>query len=268
MSDGYGPVRSGLLDLVVGYAGSRVTPDYERQNSFFYSGSLVAVHAYERSREGIWEALESRRTYATSGERMLLWFDLVNPSDGERLPMGSETSIQEEPSFEARAVGAFKQASGCPEWVHAERTDEFIQDVCFGECYHPTSERHLITHLEVIKIRPQRTPDEPLETLITDPLLIHDCEPNPEGCTVTFTDPTFVTDGRAAAYYVRAYQEPTVQFNADTLRCTRDETGACVESDPCRNGYRGADDDCLAEAPEIAWSSPIFLKPSALAQGE
>ncbi len=267
MSDGYGPARSGLLDLVVGYAGSRVTPDYERQNSFFYSGSLVAVHAYERSREGIWEALRSRRTYATSGERILLWFDLVNPPEGGRMPMGSETSIGEAPRFEARVVGSFRQAPGCPDWVQGEKAESFLQEVCFGECYHPTTDRHLITRLEVVKVTPQLTPEEPLEALIADPFWSHDCEPDPDGCTVTFTDPSFVEDGRPAAYYVRAYQEPTLQFNADTLRCTRDETGRCIESHPCRNGYRGVGDDCMAEAPEMAWSSPIFLKHAGLAKG-
>ena len=195
MSDGYGPAGPGLFDFIVEYVGSLVTPDYQRQNSYFYSGSLVAVHAYERSREGIWEALENRRTYATSGERMMLWFDLVNGPGEERLPMGSEVAIPEAPVFEVRAVGASKQAPGCPEWVHAEKGEDFIREVCFGECYNPTGERHLITRLEGVKVTPQLTPDEPLEERIHDPFVTHSCGADPDGCSFRFTDTSFLQNG-------------------------------------------------------------------------
>ena len=43
----------------------------ERQASFFITGGLVAVHATERSREAIWEAMQSRNVYGTSGDRIL-----------------------------------------------------------------------------------------------------------------------------------------------------------------------------------------------------
>ncbi|MXZ26515.1 MAG: DUF3604 domain-containing protein [Caldilineaceae bacterium SB0665_bin_21] len=44
---------------------------------------LTAVYAEELTRTGIWEALSARRCYATSGERIGLWFEV----DGQ--PMGS-----------------------------------------------------------------------------------------------------------------------------------------------------------------------------------
>ena len=48
-----------------------VTPNFwierGRAGSFFYTGGLVAVHAAARERGAIWDALETRETYATSG---------------------------------------------------------------------------------------------------------------------------------------------------------------------------------------------------------
>lgn len=54
-----------------------------RNNRNVRSG-LTAVHAANLTRAGIWEALTARRCYATSGERIGLWFEV----DGQ--PMGSE----------------------------------------------------------------------------------------------------------------------------------------------------------------------------------
>jgi len=187
MSDNIGAGRE-EYDAMVAMAGNLVIRDFERQNSYYFAGSLVAVHATGKSRQDIWEALQQRRVYATSGERTLLWFDLVG------------------------------------QW-------------------------------------PQVSSAEPLETLIQDPYRSFTCDPDPEGCTAAFDDPDFLTDGRPASYYVRVYQEPTPVFNADTLRCTLDVNGDCVQTSPCPGGYHGDQDNCLALDEETAWSSPIYLTP-------
>lgn len=54
---------------------------------------LTAVYARELTREAIWEALHARRTYATTGERIRLLFQ-VNDAD-----MGSEIAITESPTI-------------------------------------------------------------------------------------------------------------------------------------------------------------------------
>jgi len=52
---------------------------------------ITAVYATDLTREGIWEALRARRTYATTGERILLSVTV----DGQ--PMGSEFDTDGEP---------------------------------------------------------------------------------------------------------------------------------------------------------------------------
>ena len=64
------------------------------------------------------------------------------------------------------------------------------------------------------------------------------------------------------AVSVQLRQEPTLTVNAGLERCTRDESGRCIEVNPCYGDYRTtATDDCLADREERAWSSPIYLRP-------
>jgi hypothetical protein len=233
--------------------------DFERQASYFITGGLVAVHAANRTRDAIWHALENRQVYGTSGERILLWFDLLNGPNGE-LSMGSETKLAENPKFRVRAAGSYKQKPGCPKFTTDGLSSERLERLCRGECYNPSDERYVITRIEVVRIRPQIRQDEPLEKLIDDPWLSIGCPKTSEGCSVEFEDPDFQSGGREALYYVRAVQEPTLAVNAGGERCKRDEKGYCIEPNPCYGDYRTpADDDCLAPNEERAWSSPIFV---------
>ncbi len=234
-----------------------------RAASFYYTGGLVAVHAPARDRESIFEALERREVYGTSGDRILLWFDLLGP-DGERAPMGSEVASATDPAFEVRAVGAFEQTPGCPETVTERLTPERLQRLCLGECYNPGETRRAITRIEVVRIRPQVEPGERIGALIEDPWKVLPCPGDPSGCRVTFDDPDFVGARREIVYYVRAIQEPTPAVNGDPLECVRDDEGRCLEATVCPGG--GAEgppvDDCLADVEERAWSSPIFVSPA------
>jgi hypothetical protein len=238
----------------------------ERQASFFMTGGLVAVHANGRGRDAVWEALERKEVYGTSGDRILLWFDLLNapgPQGEARVPMGGEARMAAAPRFEVRAVGAFRQQPGCPEVSVNALSRERLEWLCRGECHHPSDERKRITRVEVIRIRPQITANEPVGRLIEDPWLTLPCEPDPNGCTVRFEDPEFASAGRGAVYYVRAIEEPSEAVNAAHLRCTVDEKGNCLETNLCYGDYRTpASDDCLATIEERAWSSPIFVDPT------
>ncbi len=233
----------------------------ERQASFFMTGGLVAVHAAGRGRDGIWDAFGRREVYGTSGDRILLWFDLVNGPEG-LLPMGSSSALAWPPRFRVRAVGAFEQLPGCPEFAHDALPADRLERLCRGECFNPGEKRRRITRIEVVRIRPQVRPGEPVMDLVDDPWQTFACAPGAAGCVVEFEDPEFVDAAREAVYYVRAIQEPTPAVNAANLRCTLDESGNCVDVDPCYGDYRTAfDDECLAMNEERAWSSPIRVRP-------
>ena len=235
--------------------------DFERQASFFLTGGLVAVHAEGRSREAIWDSLQRREVYGTSGDRILLWFDLLNAPQGT-VSMGNRTQLAEAPRFRVRAAGALKQAEGCPDVSREGLSADRLERLCRGECYNPTDERRRITRVEVVRIRPRVNPGEPVGSLIQDPWRTIPCPGDPTGCSVEFEDLEFPGEHREVLYYVRAIQEPTLVVNADLERCTRDESGRCIEVNPCYGDYRTpASDDCLAPSEERAWSSPIFVTP-------
>jgi hypothetical protein len=252
--------RIDTLDFSRGFA----TLEAERQASFFYTGGLAAVHAEGRSRDAVWNALRRKEVYGTSGDRILLWFHWLNAEapDGSlaSVPMGGEGRAGAAPRFEVRAVGALHQQAGCPESSVAAVGPEALERLCRGECHHPSDRRKAITRIEVVRIRPQLRPGEPVAALVEDPWRTLACEPSPSGCVVQFEDPDFADAGRDAVYYVRAIEEPSPAVNAGNLRCRRDETGACLEARPCHGDYRTADsDDCTETIEERAWSSPIFV---------
>ncbi|MDG2334739.1 MAG: DUF3604 domain-containing protein [Myxococcota bacterium] len=231
--------------------------EMERQGSFFMTGGLIAVHSEGRDRDSIWGAVQQREVYGTTGQRTLLWFDLINPPGTRGLPvaMGGEVQMSEAPIFQVRAVGSFEQKPGCPDETVQALGEDRLDHVCKNECYNPSDERRSITRIEVVRIRPQIQPDEPLAPLIEDPWLSFDCDPSPAGCAVTFSDPDHAPGGRDTLYYVRAMESPALAVNAAGVRCEYDESGRCLKANLCND----ANDDCLAEQEPRAWSSPIFV---------
>ncbi len=240
----------------------------ERGSSFFLTGGLMAVHSEGRSRDQIWDAMQRREVYGTSGPRILLWFDLLNAhgTRGGRVAMGSGATLDQPPIFQVRAAGSFEQKPGCSDASHDALGDERLEFLCRGECYNPDDARRLITRIEVVRIRPQIERDEPIDPLIEDAWRVFECEPDPAGCSVTFTDPDFIEGSRDTVYYVRAIEAPSMAINADLLRCSYDDAGRCLEVDAC-TGDTPATDDCLAETEQRAWSSPIFVAYDRGAEG-
>ena len=234
--------------------------DVERSNSMLVTGGLVAVHASSRSRSAIWDALKSRNVYATSGERILLWMDLINDPPSHH-PMGSVVQMRSNPQFEVKAVGAFIQNPGCPDFQRKLLGAKRLETLCHNECFNPSNKRRPITRIEVVRIHPQHKPTEPVGPLIEDPWLVLKCPVHESSCTVHFSDPDFLKNGRDALYYVRAIQEPSPAVNGGQLRCKFDSDGRCTKVNICSGdpAKTSRSDDCLEAIEERAWSSPIFV---------
>ena len=232
----------------------------ERQASFFTTGGLMAVHAEGRDRDAIWKASQKREVYGTSGDRILLWFDIENSPEGKQ-PMGTQTAMKSTPRFTVTAVGAFEQKPGCPQSTVESLSSQRIESLCKGECYNPSDTRKIISYIDIIRIHPQQTKGEPLQNLIQDPWLRFPCEKDAKGCRVSFTDKDFAKTGRDTIYYARAVQEESPAVNGGNLRCQYDKQGNCVKVNACFADYRvDYDEDCLTNIQERAWSSPITVQ--------
>lgn len=224
----------------------------ERVRSYLYSGGLIAVHAEGRDREAIWDAMERKEVYSTSGPRLLLWFDLLG-EEGAR-PMGSELAMRDAPIFRVRAVGSRVQAPGCPESTLEALGPGRTAALCADECYQPTDERRKISHIDVVRIRPQTAPDEDVGELIDDPWQRFVCDGDADGCVATFVDPEFPILGRDTVYYARAFEEPSPAINGVPQECTQWTDGRCTATSMC-----SATGDCLSDYAHRAWSSPIYV---------
>ena len=134
-----------------------------------------------------------------------------------------------------------------------------IDAICRGECYNPGDARRPITRIEVVRIRPQISEDEPVDGLVEDPWRSFPCPADGTGCVVEFADSEFPKAGRDTVYYARAIEaSDQLIHGSNPLGCTFDESGRCVEVAPCGN-LTDASDDCLSEAEPRAWSSPIYV---------
>ena len=239
--------------------------EVERISSFFQTGGLMAVHSEGRTRDSIWRGIKRKEVYATSGPRILLWFDLINSPSGDPVAMGSEIKMNQIPRFLIRAMGSFKQKPGCPDYSINALDPDRLESLCKGECYNPSNIRHKITRLEVVRIRPQISEGEKIEIgkgkLIEDPWKIIDCNPSESGCIASFSDLDFDKDKRDTVYYVRAVEESNMIINSRNLRCEYNSLGECIQVNICSGSVLNTpkEDDCLSRGEERAWSSPIFI---------
>jgi hypothetical protein len=173
-------------------------------------------------------------------------------SDSNTIPMGSELTLIEAPTFKVKAAGSYKQKPGCPSDSISNLSNERLDYLCAGECYNPSDERYSITRIEVIKITPQEYQGELIAELINDAWKTIECPKNNKICEVTFTDNDYIRD---SVYYVRAIQEETLSINGKQIHMN--DSG---DVKICKGSYKtDLQNDCLFPSSERAWSSPIFI---------
>lgn len=232
----------------------------KESGAFYYTGGLIAAHTTGRDRDAIWRALNNRNVFATSGDRMLVWFDLINAPSGP-LPMGSEVSMHDTPRFRVKALGAFEQQAGCPDHAVAALGHERLRSLCGGECYRPGGDRRkAITRIEIVRIRPQIRADEKIAPLVENQWRVFSCRADGNGCDVEFDDPDYVTGQRSALYYARVIQEKQPLVVGDPFGCEYDDAGRCIKRNYCIGENAMPDMNCISEAEPRAWTSPIFLE--------
>ena len=241
-------------------------PEPERLASFFLTGGLVATHSNGKNRDAIWNSIKRKEVYATSGPRILLWFNLVNAPNGEEVPMGSDIKMSENPRFVVKSAGSFIQKPGCPEYTYNALGKDKLEHLCRNECYNPSDIRKQIDRIEIVRIRPQSYKGENISSLIEDTWKVFKCPKSSSDCSFSFTDKEFSDLERDTVYYVKAIEEPSKVINAGNLRCEYDVLGNCTKTNICNGSslITPYEEDCLEETQERAWSSPIYIDYSAI----
>jgi len=266
-------------------------PAPERVDNFLNPGGLAAILANHRTRDDLWDSLQNRNVYSTSGARIEVWARAeVN---GQVVKMGSESTANTNPTFSIKANGAFVEDDTCPyddePIILANFTKSEFARVCRSQCYRITDERTPIARIEVVKVLQPLTPaevemenlersTENPDGLIMDPYNSEDV--NGEQIEWSWTDDTFVNEpsGRSVAYYFRIIQSQTPGYNCRPIALL--ESGiSCdlMEPNPVTveamiNPQDGStpkplseiEDPCYADQPdssceERAWTSPFYI---------
>lgn len=225
-------------------------------------GGLAVVWAEQRSRDAIFDAMQRRETYATSGPRITTRFfagdlpgnlcdsaDLVKTGYSSGVPMGGELDAQKFLHHAPRFVVSALMDPGTES--HPGVPLQRLQIV-------KAWERHGETHEKVFDVA-----GDPENGASVNPAT---CEPQGQGyaglCTV-WKDPEFNPDDNAL-YYARVLENPSchwsrMQCNAEFGKRQLDCTTLPVD-DPLRACCDGTLPESIQER---TWTSPIWVNAQA-----
>ena len=214
-------------------------------------GGLTGVWAEENTRPSIWDALQRRETWGTSGTRMRVRFfggfdfpsnlhlqaDMVKTAYAKGVPMGGDltgTASGKAPSF---VISALRDANSAPlqkvqivkGWVEGDTTKEQVFDVACSDGLQPDPKTH-------------RCADNGAKVNLQDCSISGD--KGASALSTTWTDPDFKA-GASAFYYVRVLENPTCRYS---------------QYDAIKLGVpHPANKEPTVQ--ERAWSSPIWYSP-------
>jgi len=214
-------------------------------------GGLAAVWARENTRDAIFEAMESRETYATSGNRIKLRFfagwnfadkliddpELVHKAYRGGVPMGSVLtgeSVSKSPEFlvwamQDSSAAALQRVQMIKGWLEDGKSKEQVFDIACSDGLSPDS-------------KTGRCPDNGAKVDIATCAVSADKGDNE--IKVSWSDPDFKPD-QSAFYYIRVLENPSCRWSS---------------YDAIRLGIEPRS-DIAATIQERAWSSPIWYTP-------
>jgi len=239
----------GPSGVFTGSAKTRVTPSRGGRNPLTRNpGGLAAIWAKENTRDALFEAMQRKEVYATSGTRIRLRFfagldytsDLtsspqqIETAYASGVPMGGtlEGQASKKPSF---FVQALKDPIDAPldrvqiikGWITDGQTHEKVMDIACSGDRQPDAETH-------------RCPSTSATVDLSN--CAYDVDTGAAELSTLWTDEEFV-EGQRAFYYVRVIQNPTCRWSTyDSLRL-----GIAPPQ------------DVPATMTELAWSSPIWV---------
>lgn len=239
----------GPSGVFTGSAKSRVTPSRGGRNPLKRNpGGLAAIWAKENTRDALFDAMQQKEVYATSGTRIQLRFfagfdytdgltsspQAIETAYASGVPMGR--TLQEQ---EGKKPSLFVQALKDPEdapldkiqiikgWVKDGQTHEKVMDIACSNGRQPNPETH-------------RCPATSATVDLSN--CAYSDNTGAAELSTLWTDKDFV-EGEQAFYYARVIQNPTCRWSTyDSLRLGI--------SPP---------EDVPATTTELAWSSPIWV---------
>ncbi|MGD1935448.1 MAG: DUF3604 domain-containing protein [Candidatus Phaeomarinobacter sp.] len=239
----------GANGIFAGSATSRLTPTTGGRNSLKRNpGGLAAIWAEENTRDSLFDAMQRKEVYATSGTRMKLRFfgGLAFPDDFDAgaepvavayatgVPMGGRLEGTEgaKPTFLVQALkdpidASLDKVQIVKGWTQDGESFEQVVDVICSDGRQPDPETQLC---------PQTSARVDLSDCSIDEGV------GAAALSTLWTDESFV-DGQKAFYYARVLQNPTCRWSTfDSLRVGIAPPG-----------------DVSPTTTELAWSSPIWV---------